>query len=377
MFDQSYGLRFDVYERIQLSEEVVGISELEEVELLPYIQVINQEEQALLRGHLLLTGIYRGEREEEGTQRLEHYIPVEITVPLHRISSFNEIAVEIENFDIDLLSQRSLNITGVLSLKGIESPEVNNPSWNAEDFTVVHAPDWPSFQDTPSYLRDEELSNAVLEDHPEGSLLHMDEEALARMNEHSNVWAIESEDHVGQTSSTLNSVTDHSSVMQTHEETSLHGSDSALTEENSLLTSESVDSDQSEINDGKAEMKVGFGSKREPSSPQQDHIGLSSILKSSRARSLKDLENQAIEEQLIAQEANKEQERSEEVEWKSLFLGGSSERTPFSKLRLCIVQKQETIDLIADRYEMSPREILLYNRLADQTIEEGQILYIP
>lgn len=38
--DQSYGLRFDIYERIHLSEDVIGIEELEEIELYPKIQVI-------------------------------------------------------------------------------------------------------------------------------------------------------------------------------------------------------------------------------------------------------------------------------------------------------------------------------------------------
>lgn len=45
MFDQSHGLRFDIYERIHLSEELPGIAELEEVELLPEIQVIQREDR--------------------------------------------------------------------------------------------------------------------------------------------------------------------------------------------------------------------------------------------------------------------------------------------------------------------------------------------
>lgn len=110
MFDQSYGLRFDIYERIHLTEELPGIAELEEVELLPNIQVISQDEQVALRGHLLLTYLYRGDGEEDGTQRLEHFIPVEITVPANRVTSLDEISVEIENFDVDLLSKRSMNI---------------------------------------------------------------------------------------------------------------------------------------------------------------------------------------------------------------------------------------------------------------------------
>lgn len=60
MFDQSHGLRFDIYERIHLSEELPGIAELEEVELVPDIQVIQREDRAELHGQLLLTGLYRG-----------------------------------------------------------------------------------------------------------------------------------------------------------------------------------------------------------------------------------------------------------------------------------------------------------------------------
>lgn len=116
MFDQSHGLRFDIYERIHLSEELPGIAELEEVELLPEIQVIQREDRAELYGQLLLTGLYRSE--DDRTQRLEHAIPVEITVPLTRVSSIEDIGVEIENFDIDLLTMRTVNITGVLSLRG-------------------------------------------------------------------------------------------------------------------------------------------------------------------------------------------------------------------------------------------------------------------
>lgn len=121
MFDQSHGLRFDIYERIHLSEELPGIAELEEVELLPEIQVIQREDRAELYGQLLLTGLYRSE--DDRTQRLEHAIPVEITVPLTRVSSIEDIGVEIENFDIDLLTMRTVNITGVLSLRGIGGTE--------------------------------------------------------------------------------------------------------------------------------------------------------------------------------------------------------------------------------------------------------------
>nr|WP_240903882.1 LysM peptidoglycan-binding domain-containing protein [Chengkuizengella sediminis] len=45
---------------------------------------------------------------------------------------------------------------------------------------------------------------------------------------------------------------------------------------------------------------------------------------------------------------------------------------------MCIVQKEETLDTIADKYELNPREILLYNRFSDQEdVFAGQVIYIP
>lgn len=82
-------------------------------------------------------------------------IPVEITVPLNRVSSLDDIAVEIENFDVDLLSKRSLNITGVLSLKGIQAAakQTREASWSGEEFTVVHAPDQAEQEAAETYLK--------------------------------------------------------------------------------------------------------------------------------------------------------------------------------------------------------------------------------
>ncbi len=393
MFDQSYGLRFDIYERIQLSEEVAGIAELEEIELLPYIQVISQGDQAALRGHLILTGLYRGEGEENATERLEHYIPVEITVPLNRVTSLDEIGVEIENFDVDLLSKRSLNITGVLSLRGIESFANDTPSWNAEDFTVVHSPDQqldpnessrPSVEDV-AYVNVESLEQTSEKNGSEifvaqddygtevihTPLLHTEDE-LARQKDHSNVWNIaskENKEHVA-----ANEIPVEPILNDENEHSTLLSFENGLLEEDlsSVVASSEIAQDEE-----KAELRIALGSKKELPATSQDNVGLSSILTSSRLRTLRDQEQQAQEEQLIAQEINHDHSINEDVQWKSLFLGGSSEKTPFSKVRLCIVQREETLDLIADRYQMSPRELLLYNRLSEQTIEEGQILYIP
>ncbi|GAA3408366.1 LysM peptidoglycan-binding domain-containing protein [Paenibacillus hodogayensis] len=135
MSEQQSGLRFDIYERVHLPASVAAIQELDEVELTPQIRVTVEGDQAVVKGYLLLVGAYSGQAEGESreTKRLEHTIPVEITLPVNRIRSVDDITVEIDNFDIDLLSSRSLNVTGVLSLGGIEMLSGHPEAWREEE----------------------------------------------------------------------------------------------------------------------------------------------------------------------------------------------------------------------------------------------------
>ncbi|MED4604251.1 hypothetical protein P9314_26850, partial [Paenibacillus validus] len=190
------GLRFDIYERVHLSEGVLGIKELESVELVPHIQVLSQGEQAVLRGNLLLTGAYVDEQGREA-QTLEHLIPVEITLPMNRVQRVEDIAVEIENFDVDLLSERSLNITGVLSLNGLEvfSSSEGERSWSEteEEVVFVHEARVPQ-REAAAEPWAEEQAERVAEREP--SILHSSAAEPAspftsRQEERQNGWTPE------------------------------------------------------------------------------------------------------------------------------------------------------------------------------------------
>lgn len=58
---------------------------------------------------------------------------------------------------------------------------------------------------------------------------------------------------------------------------------------------------------------------------------------------------------------------------KMLTKGGEE----FKKLKMCIVQENETLDIVANRYEINQSALIRVNRLNDSNIEAGQILYIP
>ncbi|WP_410514302.1 LysM peptidoglycan-binding domain-containing protein [Paenibacillus sp. BR2-3] len=448
MFDQSHGLRFDIYERIHLPQELPGIAELEEVELLPEIQVIQREDRAELYGQLLLTGLYRSE--DDRTQRLEHAIPVEITVPLTRVSSFEDIGVEIENFDIDLLTMRSVNITGVLSLRGIRGTETV-PDWQQEEYTVAYssAEEDRALSGTGTGTVDihEREGDALYENSQwtfgegafEESALELKTVAEAVDDNENSVFSEQEKDkellvHTHSISDATDGIRTEASNYWNKSEawnfakTVNERKDSALTgslantgtsnkdeaeeaalnvfisEEGSTSTSsgdeaygeayseafskekDEADSSLTPANEGyasseiasipeeKPDLKIALGSNKEPKAEEKEHFTFSSLLNSSRSR--KEQEDLSAGE-AASDAAAASVDTAGDREWKNRFIGGIQGADLFRKVRLCIVQREETLDTIAEKYQLSARELVMYNRLSGQNVEEGQVLYIP
>lgn len=485
MLNPPYGLRFDIYERVHLPEDVPAISELDEIELYPRIQVVSEQEHAALRGHLLLSGIYQGENNQQ--EELSHEIPVEITIPLSRVASIEDIAVEIENFDVDLLSTRSLNITGVLSLRGIEGigPAEETSDWNPEEFTVVHsnsgeeeATTNPLYSGYNPYNRDPSIADseqqeAILSNSESPAELQYDTEASlyspsrpflhtpyetpvsepaaegnaawslpyeaesvgdSANREEAQAQAPYSADAFGSTEEQYEqneaesdrgqddpsnqygaftsgnqepeaysapevwsfepavvSGSERDSGAPAASNAADANSDSAVIEETAGLgdSGDELETDSSprepeaqevlleadvpqpDPSEEKPELKVAFGTKKSGEASAQGSYGITSLLQKNRTAE----EVLQLEEELPIEQ--REEEPAEEVQWKSLFLGSGAEQTPFKKVRLCIVQREETLETIADRYQLSTRELQLYNRLSEQSVEEGQVLYIP
>ncbi|CAH1204168.1 hypothetical protein PAECIP111893_02171 [Paenibacillus plantiphilus] len=463
MSNGSNGLRFDVYERVHLPDDMAAIDELEEIELVPRIQIVQQGEQVLLKGHLLLTGIYRAQDDPSVEQPLEHWIPVEITLPMNRVHRLDDISVEIDNFDVELLSSRTLNITGVLSLLGIElEKQPQQESWQREEpFTVVHRREaepeqvepfssldqWaePSVPVTDNDLehrtalelqqrerliqeaearekalqyeaesqeqllreaarREEETRAAIRREESQRAAIRREEEereALARNETEREVARQEAEQRAAffreenesgsaaqknESSEPVNSFVQQPEPERERfdsganmDETGPQNSGSDSFQEAATPSAFHAPPPISDVTsaelDNKKEIRVALVGKSvtaEPD-PAASGLGIRSLLQSSK----REQEARAIAEQSAqkaAEEANKS--AGDDIEWKNIFFGQSIDES-FRKLRICIVQREETLELIAGRYQLQPREIALYNRLSDGNITEGQVLYIP
>ncbi|HET7616781.1 MAG TPA: stage VI sporulation protein D, partial [Bacillales bacterium] len=55
----------------------------------------------------------------------------------------------------------------------------------------------------------------------------------------------------------------------------------------------------------------------------------------------------------------------------------TNEDEGFSRLKMCIIQHGESLDTIAQRYELPLTQLLRVNGLDNEDVTEGQILYIP
>ena len=429
MTDQLNGLRFDIYERVHLPDDVAAIEELEEIELVPHMQALPQDDQVLLRGHLLLSGVYRSQG-SAGLSQLEHWIPVEIALPLNRIQSVEELAVEIDNFDVDLLTTRSLNVTGVLALRGLQIQSVQSPIWRNDSFTVVHQAQSEDAQDDslPGTAAEEASFESEIAREAEaaeevpllgGELVEqerVDEWGLQQETDAALAYEASKEAKEAKESSWLSmfqhleeSRSDQAQAAQekiaeealeaaepvlwgdlskerpaTEQQADAYADAEAPVEVKGEAEAFQEAEPQLPAAEEKPDVRVALGGKSldsVASSSQSSGVGLLSQLGEKGAKREALLRTQEAEQaELEAQAANAAAQNAstgDEIEWTRLFLNSGSEAQSFRKVRMCIVQREETLEAIASRYNLQTRELQLYNRLQEPYLSEGQVLYIP
>lgn len=398
---QEQQLRFSVEESVwfQKGQEV---SELLSISLDPDITIHEHDQYISIRGALQLTGEYKIDNDasakeqfeyanvryvnevstrEDGVSVLNHRFPVDITIPRNRIEQLEEVYVSIESFDYELPEYKCLKLIADLSISGISdgqveqiSTEVERPEEKEEAFEALfrgqqQQPNatFETPTPTPPQVNEEENVSPF-------SSFYEDSTSEQDLDKFSSFQLEETEvkeDRVLEEShAEVEQLTSPNDVNNSEVEETILTNEIEHQEEEVIVSEEQeeqkeedpqedlydpfvveVRKEVQEVEEEPKEVQYSFFSKTEDSS----------------------LEPETEEEDVDGRDETNPKDAHYLT---SLF--ARDEEEDFSRVKMCIVQQGDSIELISQRYDISVQQILRVNDFhADQDVYEGQILYIP
>lgn len=335
-------LRFDISENVRLQPQQPGIATLLELDLYPDIEIRDEGQHLKIQGYLRLNGVYLKEKDEpdlhnddfeEDQQELAYVIPVEITLPRDRAEE-ERISAEVETFDYQVLSPFELKIDAILMIDGLlqENKEAKTDEAEREDTDTMpvfmgQSAQPIAFTQQEDPLPDDPKVEIELET-PDEPLI--DQEATEEAEAIPLIQPVDS----------LKAQTEEQHTMAASPQDfwrERQASKQAQTAE-SLKETEMV-AEAEEISNGKEETVM-------------------------------EVDTEADEESV-----EHEIEKPESSSWISWLLRGKEET--FSSLKMVVVQREETIDTLANKYEVSANELIRLNQLQTDLLTEGQVLSLP
>ncbi|TYS59069.1 stage VI sporulation protein D [Sutcliffiella horikoshii] len=404
--DQQSCLRFSVEESIwfQKGQEV---SELISIALDPDIQIYEQDQYVSIRGALLLAGEYHVnaeaddeeeyqpqarvvqevEQREDGVCVLNHRFPVDITIPMNRIQSLDDIYVAIESFDYSVPTRGCLQLDAELSISGIYGHQQSAPAWEEDQDSTEE-----SFEYEVEPNRDHEEAYASQKQAPQ-----YEQEALAQAEEP----VAEEEEEVAEYEPMYRSA---NSDNEYEEDTYQYYTEEEDDEEEEILNQDEIDrnmqynyDDEGEYAPFEVEARKAPPVEVEAPYNPADYIyqnksedayaPLHSLHAGTHSQDEEEASNvvsffdkrkgqQAVADPQQYEDYSDEPRDENDLSLTKIFAdeGGDD----FTKLKICIVQQGESMDHIAERYDVSIQQLIRVNRLStDDHINEGQLLYIP
>ncbi|RYG74834.1 stage VI sporulation protein D [Lentibacillus lipolyticus] len=348
------------FERGQEVGEMMGVS------LDPEISIQSFHDYISIRGVIELHGTYQKETaangREEGSADLEndyqsrryvekveniaddqaeftHQFPVEISVPANRVTDLDDVTVGIESLDYEIPDQTQLKLNAVIEIQGIanEMEGTDEAGVEAEQASLPRNEETFDF-DVKMKNEDEEEESEEM-DHPENTPVLPDEPI--KENEQEAVLDTGAESQPAEEDATDEKGRWKAKKSQTLAE--FFGTQDKKEHEADMEGA----NEQTETEADNAE------------SPSDESPSLATFPDSDGWH-----------------ESDESSIEPEDVRYLADMFR-SDEEEQYAKMRLCIVQETDTVESIAQRYGISALQLLKQNRLGDESLEEGQLLYIP
>ncbi|MBR0616803.1 LysM peptidoglycan-binding domain-containing protein [Bacillus pumilus] len=423
---QNNRLQFSVEESIYFKSGQ-EVSELLSISLDPDILVQEVNDYVSIRGSLELTGEYNINQEEllgelssyasyreadevkvreGGTAELLHQFPVDITIPKNKISHLNDVFVFIDAFDYQLTENRLLTIQADLAIEGLLDEKMPQAPVEVEEpYEFVHRPEEEygdvtyNYQLQPEHEEQEELQGNEREVYEEQAVLQHDTRAEQEEQEEEREEEIEielvSREEEGETEEPEES--EELEETESQEEVALgyRSLPEAQVQEPPFFEPPKL-LEEEKREDTFFEVEV----RKDPEAAEEleETVQPYPIFESPTYHVEEEQEEQEQDDtnqlgRLYEREAPKVYESAQEEEEpeyderetsgseNSLYLTklfAKQEEEDFSRMKICIVQQEDTVDLICERYQLNVQQLLRTNSLSvDAELEEGQILYIP
>ncbi|MCQ6278279.1 stage VI sporulation protein D [Bacillus sp. EB600] len=354
--DNQSSLRFSLEESLWFRKGQ-EVAELVSISLDPDITIQENDQYVTIRGSLELTGEYRNsaesnssedenqsaqkyvqtvEERDEGICDFSHRFPVDITIPNNRIQSIYDIDVMVESFDYTLPERSCLKLSAELTISGLYGTQQNESKEETQNFEVLNrvGEQQPVEDDEHSY----DTENSSKDDQHlfvAEARKQAEEESIAEFSAYPNFPYQSS--HEEFTEPVANHYTDRNEEAREVE-----------------ITSEDHKHKMVEI--VKTEVIMAEESSSSSSSSTSEALPKKTF-KSKVIEKLTKKKSMSLTEFFA---------RKEEV--------GDDQ----AKLKVCIVQKGDTLDRLAERYDVTMQNLLRVNQLElNQDVHEGQVLYIP
>ncbi|RKD23873.1 hypothetical protein BEP19_05445 [Ammoniphilus oxalaticus] len=487
--------QIDLKEVLHLTDEQIPIEEIEDLELVQQIESKEYGDSIEITGSLIVYGNYRGNQDAGKLQptddlpdsfeesvlfeplatdrgpfsplakndRLNHQIPIQITLPRTKVKNVNEIYTYVSSFDYDIKTPYQIEVTASLIIGGLvdeEEPMENKPAPQEQyEFIYTAGQLTPDLKDSslePFQVFEEQASSK--QDHQDQNRSHEQEESSGQIEVPERLKQPELKDSelpepIAQSEfreSELESATSEPEERsQTNEpseqviqsidsrestesrepiqlndepeaevepteqrldrepdfevESTQASQDSELPREEE--TEEVVDARDDEAEEreestqnnvipiphladheaqerdetvqeepAEQDVRIAITNKRQTEQQEEPISSISSFF-ANRAPVATEEAAPDVNESREKDEAAELDEKDRDATYLGNFMEDDAEQ--FTRVKICIIQKDETIDEIAERYELTVDAILRSNGTARNQVTAGQLLYIP
>lgn len=387
--------RFDLNETLYFEKEQ-EVAEMLEISLDPEISIQTFNEYISIRGVVELRGEYEkkpsepGEIEallklddihakrymeqvdekEDGYMTFSHRFPVEISVPAYRVANLDEVTVSIAAFDYELPDGGKLQFQSTVEIEGINDQPLETVE--LENGTEIEREQASDDSEEVEYAFEFDLKkrdSEVIE--LDYSLQADDASTDPRLREDS----VDMEEDANQLKGQTEEVS-HDSVDRLDENltTDEQQHTKTLAEESSSQELDDAEKDRWKWKEKSQSLSEFFNKESE---------GEEAALEDSENVSeeyVEETSHTAVAElDDISTGTWEDDEESGAADSSIRYLDGLFERNEeaYTRVRLCIVQEKDTLETIAERYQTSAMHLVNRNRLNEDHVEPGQLLFVP